>query len=116
MLRPSRLLEHRHSTFGNLVILLFVCAQAADGVFTYVGVSLFGPSIEGNPLLAWLIHSVGPLPALAAAKLTAIGLGSLLHLMTVHRIVALLAGFYLLTAVGPWVHLLFFSALAHSLR
>lgn len=105
-----RFCEHRHTTFGNVVILVFLLAQAADGVLTYLGVQVFGPSIEANPLIAGLMGLMGEGPALAAAKVSAALLGALLHLATVHRIVALLAGLYLVGAVGPWVHLLFFSS------
>ena len=49
MLRPRRFGEHRHTSFGNAVILVFLLAQAADGVFTYLGVQIFGRTIEGNP-------------------------------------------------------------------
>jgi hypothetical protein len=103
------MVEHRHTTFGNVVILLFLLAQAADGVLTYLGVQAFGRSIEANPMLAWLMHVVGDGPALAAAKLVAASLGATLHVLTVHRLVAALAGFYLLAAVGPWLYLLFFA-------
>ena len=38
--------------FGNLVIVLFLVAQALDGIFTYLGIQAFGLS-EGNPLIAY---------------------------------------------------------------
>jgi uncharacterized membrane protein len=94
--------------FGDFVILVFVTAQVLDGVFTYVGVHVFGPGIEANPLLVWLMHSIGYAPALAAAKMIALGLGAFLHLLSVHRVVAVLAGLYLAAAVVPWTQLLFF--------
>lgn len=105
----GRFREYRHTTFGNAAILLFLCAQAADGVFTYLGVQAFGRMIEANPLLSLLMHHVGAGPALAGAKLAAVGCGSLLHLLTVHRVVAVLTGIYLAAAVVPWVYLLFMS-------
>lgn len=106
MPRLRRFREHRHTTFGNAVILAFLLAQAADGVLTYLGIHTFGHAAEGNPLLAWMMNSLGAGPALATAKLTAASLGSLLHLMTVHRLVAILTGIYLLAAVLPWTYLL----------
>jgi hypothetical protein len=106
MLRLRRFREHRHTRFGNAVILMFLCAQAADGVLTYLGVQLFGPGVEANPLLVWLMATLGQGPALATAKLAAASLGSLLHLMTVHKLVALLTGFYLVAAILPWIYLL----------
>jgi hypothetical protein len=90
------------------MIVLFLCAQVFDGALTYVGLSVFGPSIEANPLIAWLISVVGPAPALVSAKMAAIAAGAFLHLSAVHRIVATLTGFYMLLAIGPWTHLLFF--------
>jgi hypothetical protein len=50
---------------------------------------------------------MGQGPALAAAKLTAGFFGVALHLSAVHKAVALLAGFYLIVAVVPWVAVLF---------
>src|SRR5215510_9121182 len=70
----------RSTTFGNTVIVLFFLSQALDGAFTYIGILTWGPTIEGNPLLAWLMASVGPGVALASAKLAAAGFGMILHL------------------------------------
>jgi hypothetical protein len=97
----------RLTRFGNWAIILFLVAQALDGVFTYVGLTVYGPSIEANPLLGWLMHAFGPGPALAGAKLTAAGLGIVLHLVAVHRAVALLTVLYAGAAILPWTHLLF---------
>lgn len=99
--------DARRSTFGDAVLVAFLMAQALDGVFTYVGVVTFGPSVEGNPLMASLMASVGHGPALAAAKLVAGTLGVALHLSHVHRLVALLTGLYLAAAIIPWTALLF---------
>jgi hypothetical protein len=111
--RTFMLLAHgqapRHRTFfGDFVIVLFLCAQILDGTFTYVGLHAFGPTIEANPLLAWLISVLGPAGALASAKTAAIVAGGFLHLWAVHGAVAVLTGVYLLLAIGPWTHLLFF--------
>jgi hypothetical protein len=97
----------RRSWFGDLALVLFLVAQASDGVLTYIGVSTFGPGIEGNPLIVWLMGTLGDGPGLATAKLAAGVLGIALHLSDVHKAVALLAGFYLVVAVGPWVAVLF---------
>jgi hypothetical protein len=107
MFRLGRFREHRHTWFGNVIILTFLLTQAADGVLTYLGVHLYGVAAEGNPLLAWLMHALGEGPALAAAKLTAAGVGGVLHLMTVHRLIAVLTGVYLLAAIAPWLAILF---------
>jgi hypothetical protein len=97
----------RATIFGNCAIILFLVAQALDGIFTYVGLVVYGPSIEGNPLLAWLMSAFGQGPALAGAKMTAAALGIVLHLINVHRAVALLTLFYVAAALLPWTHLLF---------
>jgi Domain of unknown function (DUF5658) len=99
----------RATVFGNWAIVLFLAAQGLDGIFTYVGLTTFGTALEANPLLLWLIHTFGQGPALAGAKLTAAGLGIALHLIAVHRAVALLTALYVAAAVLPWVHLLFIS-------
>lgn len=104
-----RFVEHRHTAFGNAVILVFLVAQAADGVLTYVGVHLFGPGIEANPLLAWMMAQLGEGPALALAKGVAASLGAALHVATVHRVVAALALVYLFGAIGPWLLVLALS-------
>jgi hypothetical protein len=102
----SRVVTSR-SVFGDLALVLFLLAQASDGVLTYVGVRTFGPGIEGNPLIAWLMTSLGQGAGLATAKLAAGVFGIALHLSDVHKAVAALAGFYFAVAVGPWVALLF---------
>jgi hypothetical protein len=111
-LAARRLLElSRSTTFGNIVIVLFFVSQALDGAFTYIGIRTFGVSIEGNPLLAWLMASFGAAPALAGAKLAAVGFGMILHLAAVHRAVALLTALYLSAALLPWM--LLFSVMGH---
>ena len=98
----------RRNLFGDVALIVFLLAQASDGVLTYVGVSTYGLHVEGNPLIGWLMASIGEGPGLATAKLTAGFFGIALHLSSVHRAVALLAVFYLAVAVGPWVAILFY--------
>ena len=95
------------SRFGDAALLLFLLAQACDGVLTYVGVTVHGPHVEANPLISWLMASLGSGPGLATAKLTAGGFGIALHLSAVHKTVALLTAFYFAAAVGPWIAVLF---------
>jgi len=106
----SRVFLHRtaaeRSRFGDAVIVLFLLAQAADGVMTYVGVTTFGVHLEANPLLAFLMNLFGQGAAVAAAKVVASGLGISLHLIGVHRVLAVLTGVYLVAAVLPWAGLL----------
>ena len=96
------------SRFGDAVIVLFLLAQAADGVMTYAGVTTLGVHIEANPLLASLMVMFGQGPAVVGAKLVAAGLGISLHLVGVHRILAILTGIYVVGAILPWMGLLLF--------
>ena len=94
--------------FGNVALVLFLLTQVLDGALTYVGVTIYGPHMEGNPLIGWLMATIGHGPGLAAAKVTAGFFGILLHLSSVHHVVAVLAAFYLTVAVVPWCAILFF--------
>ncbi len=98
----------RRNLFGDVALIVFLLAQASDGVLTYIGVNTYGLHVEGNPLIGWLMASMGEGPGLATAKLTAGFFGIALHLSSVHKAVALLAVFYLTVAVGPWVAILFY--------
>lgn len=100
-----RLLQQNltRSLFGDTVILLFLFAQAADGMCTYVGVSTLGVRLESNPLLLTMITTVGLGTAVTSAKILAALLGMSLHRLGVHGILAGLTGIYLLAALLPWV-------------
>ncbi len=93
--------------FGDLAVVVFLLAQVSDGVLTYIGVSTYGLAIEGNPLIAWLMDSLGQGPGLATAKITAGVFGIALHVAGVHKAVATLAGFYVVVAIAPWVTILY---------
>jgi hypothetical protein len=97
------------SRFGDVVIVLFLLVQAADGVMTYVGVTTLGLRVEANPLLATLMAVFGRGAALTGAKVVASGLGITLHLIGVHRLLAALTAVYVVGAVLPWAGLLLFS-------
>ena len=95
------------SMFGDLALVLFLLGQVGDGVLTYIGVSVYGTAMEGNPVIGWLMSAMGEGPALATAKVTAGGFGIALHLSAVHKAVAGLALFYLVVAICPWMMILF---------
>jgi Domain of unknown function (DUF5658) len=97
----------RPSLFGDVVVIVFLLAQCFDGVFTYVGVLTFGLTIEANPLIATLMDTFGHGAALAGAKMIAAALGICLHLRQIHGAVAVLAGFYIVVAIVPWIMILF---------
>jgi hypothetical protein len=88
---------------GDLAILGFIIVQFLDGALTYLGLHLFGPSIEANPLVSSAVQFAGIGTGLVATKLVAIGMGMLLHLQGVHRAVALLTAFYVAVAILPWL-------------
>lgn len=94
--------------FGNIAVVAFVIVQYMDGALTYLGVHVWGASIEANPLVSSAVSLAGVGGGLAIAKLTAIGLGITLHLRRVHTVVALLTAFYIAVAIVPWT-LLFLS-------
>jgi hypothetical protein len=98
------------SWFGDVAVVVFLLAQATDGILTYVGVSTFGRGIEGNPMIVWLMSTLGNGAGLATAKVAAACFGIALHLSAVHQAVAALAGFYVVVAIVPWVALLFIWA------
>ena len=98
----------RRSKFGDVALVAFLAAQACDGVLTYVGVSIYGLRMEGNPLLVWLMATMGRGMAVATAKTAAGVFGIALHLSSVHRVVALLAFFYVAVAVLPWIGILYY--------
>jgi hypothetical protein len=97
----------RANFFGNFVVVAFLLAQAFDGVLTYVGVRQYGLAAEGNPLLGWLMAAFGSGVAVTAAKAAAGAFGIALHLSAIHRLLAVLAAFYLTVAVVPWIAILF---------
>ncbi|MCL4811977.1 MAG: hypothetical protein KJ061_05815 [Vicinamibacteraceae bacterium] len=106
MFRIRELREFRATWLGDFVLVCFLLAQVLDGALTYVGTLRFGIGMEGNPLLHWLMLAIGEGAALACAKGTAIACGALLHLVEVHRIVAVLTAMYFALAVGPWCYIL----------
>lgn len=97
--------EHRRG-FGRVVLLIFLLTQCFDGVLTYMGVTRFGIAAEANPIMGALMIGLGKEAALIGAKSVAAGLGIYLYLRQVHAAVALLAGFYLMAAIFPWMNVL----------
>jgi hypothetical protein len=96
-----RLFTDSRSRFGDLVLVVFLCAQVLDGAFTYLGVVSFGVR-EGNPLIEHYMHAIGLGPSLTAAKLVAAACAIVLHVLTFHRMLAVLTLVYLSFAILPW--------------
>ena len=93
------------SRFGDIVVIGFLLMQCLDAVLTYLGVAIWGPAIEANPLISSAMAAVGVVGGLGAAKGVAIGFGFLLHLRRVHNLVALLTAIYFTAAILPWTAL-----------
>jgi uncharacterized membrane protein len=88
---------------SRVMLLLFLAAQAFDGLFTYIAVHAYGPHAEGNLLISTWMTLVGPTAALFGAKTVASACGILLYVRGMHRTLSLLTMFYGLVAVGPWL-------------
>ena len=94
--------DDSYQRFGDIAVVTFMIVQALDGVLTYLGVHIWGPSVEANPIISSAVSFAGVGTGLAAAKLFAVGLGIVLHLRRVHGVVAFLTAFYLAVAILPW--------------
>ena len=92
----------RRSRFGDFVLVAFLLAQASDGVFTYVGVSVYGAH-DGRQSAAWLADGSrwAGSGASTARRPPRARFGIALHLSSVHRVVAALAALYVAVAVAP---------------
>jgi hypothetical protein len=99
----------RRLSKAEVVWLAFVAVQALDGAMSYIGVSLHGPAIEANPLVAWYMGALGPAVGFTAAKLFAVMCGAVLYVTARHKWVAVLTLLYLVVAVGPWASILAIS-------
>ena len=97
--------DEPRSRFGDCVVIIFLVMQCLDGVFTYLGVSTWGPSVEANPLIAASITGLGAVAGIGGAKLIAIAFGIVLHLRRVHNLVAALTAIYFTAAILPWTAL-----------
>ena len=97
--------EEPRSLFGDLMVVSFFVVQYLDGVFTYLGVRIWGPGIEANPIVGSAMTAAGLAVGLGGAKALAIGFGILLHLRGVHKLVALLTAIYFTVAILPWTAL-----------
>jgi hypothetical protein len=90
------------SVFGDYAVLGFLVVQCLDGAFTYLGVTIWGPGVEANPIVSSAVQVAGLGTGLAAVKLVAVALGIALHLRRIHNAVALLTILYLAAAILPW--------------
>lgn len=92
---------------GSILIFL----QALDGILTSIGISRWGVSVEGNPLLRKLMIEFGHVPTLGVVKFLAICFVLFLcrhsvRLPWVNRAIRALSCYYVLMAIIPWIYLL----------
>jgi hypothetical protein len=88
------------------LVVLNVLLQVLDGVLTYAGVVRQGFP-EGNPLVAWAMHALGPGAALSLLKLEACAclllVWTLRHRSRLVRpALAATAVLYTGLSLGPW--------------
>ena len=95
-------------------MVAFLATQVLDGVLTYRGIRDYGLGIEleGNPLVAIAMSAFGVRIALILAKTIASLCGVFLHTHRYHRVLAVLTGFYVVAAIGPWILLLYTNLIA----
>ena len=108
-LREGVVRRARRLSSAEVLWLAFVSVQALDGAMSYIGVTLHGPAIEANPLVAWYMGAFGPAVGFTAAKLFAVMCGVVLYVTARHKWVAVLTLLYLVFAVGPWARILAIS-------
>src|SRR4029450_10732660 len=95
--------QYGEMVLPRVMLMLFLVAQAFDGLFTYTAVNAYGLHAEGNVLIATWMSLVGPAVALFGAKPVAGACGILLYVHNAHRTLTLLTAFYALGAIGPWL-------------
>ncbi len=115
---PQTVAEARKPLFDSLpakqaiyIGLFLAFLQLLDGVLTLIGVSRFGASVEGNPLLRILMVEFGYVTTLSAMKLAAIVMVGVLTFATrslpwIKDAMAAIAGIYIVAAIAPWTYIL----------
>jgi hypothetical protein len=108
-------LEIEHPSKDAFFFALFLISiMIVDGVLTRWGVLQFDHSVEGNPLMRFLIEHLGLDSALLLAKAVAIGfvLGLTVaarRIRWIKNTIAVLCWVYLICAILPWAYLLYIS-------
>jgi hypothetical protein len=93
-------------TIGDIAVTSFIVVQLVDWIATYQGLTLFGTSIEANPLLRFLMERYDIILVLTTVKISAAIAGSFLHFVNRHSVVAALTLLYTLFAIVPWMRML----------
>jgi Domain of unknown function (DUF5658) len=86
-----------------VVFLIFLVAQALDGILTYAGIRELGMAVEANQLIVFYSDMFGVGAALIGAKGLACACGLILYAAHYHRSLAVAAGVYIGVAVVPWL-------------
>lgn len=89
---------------SRLTLVLFLVAQALDGVFTYVAVDAVGTHAESNQFLVFWMALIGAGPALVLAKSVAALAGTFVYQRGLHGLLAGLTALYAAAAIGPWLY------------
>lgn len=94
------------STRGISAFALFAAIQVADTILTLIGINRFGPAIEGNPVLSFVMVAFGTAATLMSVKAVALAGAFVLHLRAQYLALALLSLLYVFGAIIPWMWLL----------
>ena len=89
-------------TRAILAFALFAAVQLTDASMTAAGVSRFGVTMEGNPLVAFYIDACGLTTGLFATKALALTAGAILHASAKHFALVLLTVVFVFAAIVPW--------------
>lgn len=95
-----------------MFLTAFLCSmQVLDGILTSIGLSRFGVTAEGNPLLRSAMQQFGHMEVLAAAKLLSLALiisiaFAALRYRWVRHAFSAVSAVYLFAAILPWSYLL----------
>lgn len=93
------------------IAAVLIALQVLDGVLTFTGMSIFGFSAEGNPILRSLMDEVGLIPALLVTKGGCIAVvvalcSQLTRITWLPAALSLVAVVYATCAVVPWSFIL----------
>ena len=91
----------------QILTLLLVVLQIADGVLTSIGIAHFGPAIEANIMIRSLVEHFGCLPALIGIKSLAVLIVAALCALAprvkwIGTALKATIATYLLAAILPW--------------
>lgn len=71
-LKKARELKRKQLRVTNLCLIILAMSQFLDFHFTYKAVSSIGLSAEGNPIVVFIMESLGVLPGLILTKVLAL--------------------------------------------